>query len=911
MIDFNTIAQTALVNARSFLDQWVPGGKIVGTEYTVKNPTRADGSAGSFKINLSTGCWSDFATADRGGDLVSLYAYIHGIKNGEAAVQLSKILSCEQPVRPLEPQSNQPKPPDIWTLQKIVPENSPKLPVERRIKIDGVWIGYKITHYWPYKNQLGVILFYVVRYETPDGKETPQMTLWKNQDGKLKWRFKGVEGARPLYNLDKISHSPDAQIIVVEGEKKAEALQALFDEAVTPIVATCWVGGAPGVLKADWAPLLARNCILWPDNDDVGRKAMDDVMARVDATEFLVLKIPEDKPKKWDAADAILIDGWKFQEIIAFIKKNRIKIIPEPKQLPAPDAPTEELIPLPPADMPPIDTVPDVKVFPFLFLGFIGDHCYYLPNGTRQVMAIKRSQHGSGELLALAKLTFWENHYHSKSGPNWKQAADDLLRGTESVGIYDFDKQRGRGAWFDHGRSVLHLGDRLVVDGVEAGLTEIKTRFIYEAAVPLEHTKRPALSKLDANKLQQISDMLFWEKPLYSKLFTGWIVCACICGSLKYRPHLWLTSKPGAGKTFIIESIMRPILGEFALPLSSSTTEAGIRQTLNTDALAVLIDEFEGEDWQSQQRIQAILTLARQAFSDNGARITKGGQNHKAISFRIRSSFFMSSVGVNLYQHADKTRVSVISLDSPRDVPDKTKKQHWLELNKLITDTITDKWCESFRARVIKMIPTIRKNIEVFTGTVLDKIGNRRSGDQMAPLLAGAYLLVSDGVISSEAAQKWIDEQDWSDQKTVSENSDEKSCLELILGSCIPNALKPGEISIAELLNNVQNWVEAYAGENIETSPEVMSLKRYGIRLDRDEGIIYISDTNSKIAVLLKNSPWNKSWGQLLKRIPGAVSSQKRFHYSRSMATGIPWVQAMGEAEAETPAVSEDNQMGF
>ena len=38
-------------------------------------PRRADHRKGSFKINLTTGRWSDFATGDAGGDLVSLAAY--------------------------------------------------------------------------------------------------------------------------------------------------------------------------------------------------------------------------------------------------------------------------------------------------------------------------------------------------------------------------------------------------------------------------------------------------------------------------------------------------------------------------------------------------------------------------------------------------------------------------------------------------------------------------------------------------------------------------------------------------------------------------------------------------------------------------------------------------------------------
>lgn len=66
------------------------GGKRIGHEYVALNPTRKDTSPGSFKINLRTGRWADFATGDTGGDPVSLYAYLKGIKQLQAAKALGE-----------------------------------------------------------------------------------------------------------------------------------------------------------------------------------------------------------------------------------------------------------------------------------------------------------------------------------------------------------------------------------------------------------------------------------------------------------------------------------------------------------------------------------------------------------------------------------------------------------------------------------------------------------------------------------------------------------------------------------------------------------------------------------------------------------------------------------------------------
>ncbi|MEN8834115.1 hypothetical protein [Pacificibacter sp.] len=70
------------------LATWLPDGKRVGREWVARNPTRADRKAGSFKVNMDTGRWADFATGDKGGDPISLYAYLNKLSQRAAAAEL-------------------------------------------------------------------------------------------------------------------------------------------------------------------------------------------------------------------------------------------------------------------------------------------------------------------------------------------------------------------------------------------------------------------------------------------------------------------------------------------------------------------------------------------------------------------------------------------------------------------------------------------------------------------------------------------------------------------------------------------------------------------------------------------------------------------------------------------------------
>ncbi len=84
-LDFAGLNRQALAQLPGILCELLPGGIVRGQEYTVRNPTRADRRAGSFRINLQSERWADFATGDAGGDVVSLVAYLRQCSQGDAA----------------------------------------------------------------------------------------------------------------------------------------------------------------------------------------------------------------------------------------------------------------------------------------------------------------------------------------------------------------------------------------------------------------------------------------------------------------------------------------------------------------------------------------------------------------------------------------------------------------------------------------------------------------------------------------------------------------------------------------------------------------------------------------------------------------------------------------------------------
>jgi len=230
----------------------------------------------------------------------------------------------------------------------------------------------------------------------------------------------------------------------------------------------------------------------------------------------------------------------------------------------------------------------------------------------------------------------------------------------------------------------------------------------------------------------------------------------------------------------------------------------------------------------------------------------------------------------------------VLSLARPEDTPLQSKAEHFEALSKAVESTLSPGWCASLRARSIKCLPVIRANAATFAAVVADKLGNRRAGDQVGALLAGAFSLTSSKAISIADARAWADRQDWSEQKSVADESDEKKVLAEILQARYRT--HDHDVSIYEMLQ-----VCMADGGSIDgtPTPSDAAVRRIGFRVNCYEKMIYVSSTHPYIRGVLEKTPWVKSAGRMLARIPGAVTvNQMRFLGVKTRAVGIPFEAA-------------------
>ena len=303
-IDLERLRRATLDNALQLVQRLLPNGVLKGDEFCVGS---IDGSKGqSLKINLKTGVWADFNVQEhKGADLISLQAAVDRVSYIDAARRVAAKIGGEDDLQP-------PSTPAARkvAIDAIVPVSADAPDAHLPIGLRLPWPrmrGFTLTAKWAYRDGAGKLINYVVRFENraelnAKGKPTKQVLPY-SYFGEGGWRWRGLGKCKgPLYGLDKLTLQPDYPVLLVEGEKAADAAAELFPG----IVAATWPGGLGQLTKADLSPLRGRKVTYWPDADEAGTKSVE-VVARLlteaGVGELRVVELPTDLPRGWDLAD--------------------------------------------------------------------------------------------------------------------------------------------------------------------------------------------------------------------------------------------------------------------------------------------------------------------------------------------------------------------------------------------------------------------------------------------------------------------------------------------------------------------------------------------------------------------------------------------------------------------------------
>ena len=273
----------------NLLKDTYPQGVVRGDQFTIGSLGGEAGKSLKIDINPKSPYFmkgQDFNGSDGVGGIVKILMEGRNMKLPEVKEFFDDYLSDDAP-RPVE------------KISSIVDPNIQQINLNT---------PYDSEH--KYLNAQGELLCLVRRYNTKDNDGNPVL----DGHGKPKKEFRQFTGGsnypkmpdvRPLYNIPNIVASE--KIIWVEGEKCADALNELG------YTATCTMGGA-GMLSRksanlfDFSPLHEKELIIWPDNDNAGRKLAElvqELALNAGVKSVTTLTPPRGKPERWDVVDAV------------------------------------------------------------------------------------------------------------------------------------------------------------------------------------------------------------------------------------------------------------------------------------------------------------------------------------------------------------------------------------------------------------------------------------------------------------------------------------------------------------------------------------------------------------------------------------------------------------------------------
>lgn len=267
------VAAAALGQIDQLLKDWFPNGTVKAGYFHIGNLHGDPGE--SLAIKLSDGGFKDWSDGSvKGGDLVCLYAKIHGLSQLDAAKAIAPKVGivADAPSGRHAPEAAAAGPAptakraaeEEWEPLNPAPANAPSYDgiLTNRLRGDA-------SRHWVYRSAEGLPILVVVRWDwvkngAPEKEVRPFSCRRHRDTGRMLWKPGSVGKPRPILNLDLMAQRPGAPVVVTEGEKAADAAAIITGGAIT----TTSPNGATNAHHSDWSALKGRDVLIWPDADE-------------------------------------------------------------------------------------------------------------------------------------------------------------------------------------------------------------------------------------------------------------------------------------------------------------------------------------------------------------------------------------------------------------------------------------------------------------------------------------------------------------------------------------------------------------------------------------------------------------------------------------------------------------------
>jgi hypothetical protein len=369
----------------------------------------------------------------------------------------------------------------------------------------------------------------------------------------------------------------------------------------------------------------------------------------------------------------------------------------------------------------------------------------------------------------------------------------------------------------------------------------------------------------------------------------GWIGVAFLGASLRVRPVAWIVGDAGTGKSTLQEALAT-LAGDWLLSVLEPTP-AAIWQTLKHDCLPVAIDEAEAQT--DGRRLGELVKLARLCFS--GGKLIRGGADHEAAEFTLRSAVLFSSIRMPPLLPQDRSRMVVLRLaELPSGTaPPDLAPARLRSIGARILRRLIDQW-----PRLLAVLEQYR--------IALAAVGHKnRTADVFGTALACADIILNDDAVDSDSAAELAAQLDIDILPEAEDSaSDQQAWLIWLLSSLLPIDGSGGKNTVAEWLRQA---VVNDAFDQARTEADRV-LGNHGVKVIRPRNgerpqYFAVANRHAGLERLHAGTHWAARsgsigvWAQATRDLPGAQVTTQRFAGPTEKGTAIPLELAMLETD--------------
>lgn len=492
---------------------------------------------------------------------------------------------------------------------------------------------------------------------------------------------------------------------------------------------------------------------------------------------------------------------------------------------------------------------------PFLALGTQGAQFVYYARRSEILFHWRTKDHTPVNMRFLAPVEWWQKTLDPDGQLTPRQVMDraiDYCIDLTGSRKFDPDAIRKCGVWDEDGAAVYHAGNAVYLfcpgNGQERPFQPVDHartgKPLYLPGKPLLAPSDDMLTDEEGKTIAEFIGAHSWKRGEDAFLCLGLVTQAILSGYLRFRAHGWINAPSGSGKTTLRESVQL-LIGDMARYFKGlETTDAGLRQKLESDSCPVIFDEADSDNAAKTANMGRILALLRTA-TDGDVGITKGGVDGKSVTYLMRNAFLLFSVRSMIEKSSEQSRIFELELEKKDPSETAPLFQRHNELAAVIREGNLGR---KYITRIILHAPDIRRNIEALRQYLSGRGEEGRRAEMFATVYASAHFVTSGHDLTLQEMQECADMAAGSDYARVLDDDGER-CLEWMLGYSPPIA---GNRTIREFIK------EAAAAE---ISEDASVLERYGLYVRKTAdgnkcAFLNASKKNRKISEIFKGSEW-------------------------------------------------------